>query len=318
MSQIALAAEEQTATIEEALRRDEPMANHTTFRVGGPADLFLPAESAAVMAAGWRWAAARGLPCTLIGGGSNIIVADRGIRGLVVKHRTTALAALPEDHPGDELIIEVDAAVVLARLSIWTVKHSWKGLEWAGGIPGTMAGAVIQNAGAHGGQLSDILLDVTLLTPDGDIEVWPPERLDLRYRHSIWRAPADEPLPIICAVRLRLTRADPATLRAAVEHGQEYRRRTQPRGPSAGSVFKNPPGDYAGRLIDRCGLKGTRRGGAVISTLHANWIINDTEQATAEDILALADLARAAVQNRFGVTLQMEQQLLGDWPIRDT
>jgi UDP-N-acetylmuramate dehydrogenase len=311
MESIAYAAERQLEPIEAAFRRDEPLANHTTYRVGGPAERFLSADSAAVMVAGWRWAAARGLPCTLLGGGSNVIIADAGLPGLVIKHRTTVLPPLPVDQAADAVEIEIDAAIVLARLSVWTVKHGWRGLEWAGGIPGTMAGAVIQNAGAHGGQLSDILLDVTVLTPDGAVEVWPPDRLDLRYRHSIWRAPSADPLPLICGLRLRLSRADPADLQVAVQHGQDYRRRTQPRGASAGSVFKNPPGDYAGRLIDRCGLKGTRQGGAIISSLHANWIINDTGQATAADILALADLARNAVSRRFGITLQMEQQVLG-------
>lgn len=311
MQAIALAAEREAATIESMLSRAEPLARHTTYRVGGPAELFLHAESAAALVAAWRWARARGLPCTLLGGGSNVIIADRGLRGLVIKHRTTVLPPLPAAAAGDELIVALDAALVLARLSVWTVRHGWRGLEWAGGIPGTLAGAVIQNAGAHGGQLSDSLLDVTVLTPDGELAVWEPERLDLRYRHSIWRAPAAGPLPLICGLRLRLTRADPAVLQQAVQHGQDYRRRTQPRGASAGSVFKNPPGDYAGRLIDRCGLKGTRIGGAIISPLHANWIINDTERATAADILALADLARDAVARRFGVTLQMEQQVLG-------
>lgn len=307
----ALVVAPEAIDIETLLRRDEPLARHTTYRVGGPADLFLHAETAATLVAGWRWAAARGLPCTLLGGGSNVIIDDRGLRGLVIKHRTTALPPLPDRVDGDDLIVAIDAALVLARLSVWAVRHGWRGLEWAGGIPGTMAGAVIQNAGAHGGQLSDSLLDVTVLTPNGDLETWPPARLDLRYRHSLWRAPAPGPLPLICSLRLRLTRADPAALQAAVQHGQDYRRRTQPRGASAGSVFKNPPGDYAGRLIDQCGLKGTRAGGAVISPLHANWIINDTERATAADILALAATAREAVHRRFGVTLQMEQQVVG-------
>lgn len=311
MQTIALAAEQAADDIEAQLRCHEPLARHTTYRVGGPAELFLPAESAVVMVAGWRWAAARGLPCTLLGGGSNVIMPDQGLPGLVIKHRTTTLPPLPADASGDDLIIAIDAALVLARLSVWTVRHGWRGLEWAGGIPGTMAGAVIQNAGAHGGQLSDSLLDVTVLTPAGEIEVWEPARLDLRYRHSIWRAPANAPLSLICGLRLRLARADRADLQATVEHGQEYRRRTQPRGASAGSVFKNPPGDYAGRLIDQCGLKGTRAGGAVISPLHANWIVNDTGRATAADILALADLAREAVARRFGVTLQLEQQVIG-------
>ncbi|MCC6627325.1 MAG: UDP-N-acetylmuramate dehydrogenase [Chloroflexi bacterium] len=310
MQTLDLAAEQAATGIEAQLRRQEPLARHTTYRIGGPAELFLPAESAAAMVAGWRWAARRGLPCTLLGGGSNVIMPDQGLPGLVIKHRTTALPPLPADAPGDGLIIAIDAALVLARLSVWTVRHGWRGLEWAGGIPGTMAGAVIQNAGAHGGQLSDSLLDVTVLTPAGDLETWEPARLDLRYRHSIWRAPAAAPLPLICGLQLRLVRADRADLQAAVEHGQGYRRRTQPRGASAGSVFKNPPGDYAGRLIDQCGLKGTRVGGAVISPLHANWIINDTERATAADILALADLARQAVARRFGVTLQLEQQVI--------
>lgn len=312
---IAREAEQRAASIEALLRRDELLARHTTYRVGGPADLVLPAAEAATLAAGWRWARARGLPCTVIGGGSNIIVGDRGIRGLVIKHRTTALPPLPEAVPnGETVVVEVDGALVFARLCAWAVKSGWRGLEWGGGIPGTLAGAVIQNAGAHGGELSNALVDVTVLTPRGDLEVWLPDRLDLRYRHSIWRA-ADPaaPLPLICAARLRLTRAPVEELQQAAQHGQEYRRRTQPRGPSAGSVFKNPPGDYAGRLIDQCGLKGTRLGGAIISPLHANWIINDTERATAQEIIELAELARAAVEACFGVTLQMEQQPIGEW-----
>jgi UDP-N-acetylmuramate dehydrogenase len=305
-------ADQGAPNIEATFRRHEPLARHTTYRVGGPAELFVLAESAAEMVAAWRWAAARGLPCQLLGGGSNVIISDRGLPGLVVKHRTTVLPELPDDCSAPEVIVAIDGALVLARLSVWTVRHGWRGLEWAGGIPGTMAGAVIQNAGAHGGQLSDSLVDVTVLTPAGDIEVWSPERLDLRYRHSIWRVPRATGLPQICSLRLRLQRADPADLQAAVEHGQAYRRRTQPRGPSAGSVFKNPPGDYAGRLLDQCGLKGQRVGGAVISPLHANWIINDAGQASAADILALAEIGRAAVARRFAIDLQMEQQVLGE------
>lgn len=298
--------------IERAFRRGEPLSRHTTYRVGGQAELFLPAENAALMIAGWRWAHARGLPCTLIGGGSNIIVADAGWPGLVIKHRTTALPALPSDATTDEIIVDVDAAVVLARLSVWAVRHGWRGLEWAGGIPGTMAGAVIQNAGAHGGQLSDCLVDVTVLTANDELAVWTPDQLDLGYRHSRWRVPHAGALPLICRVRLRLTRAPHAALQAVVEHGQEYRRRTQPRGCSAGSVFKNPAHDYAGRLIDQCGLKGRRVGGVVISNLHANWIINDTERGLAAEIIALAEIARTTVAQRFGIALQMEQQVVGD------
>ena len=311
METLNRAAEQAAAGIEAQMRAHESLALHTTYRVGGPAELFVHAESAAAMVAGWRWANARGIPCTLLGGGSNVIVSDRGIAGLVIKHRTTVLPPLPDLLSHDELIVDIDAALVLARLSVWTVRHGWRGLEWAGGIPGTMAGAVIQNAGAHGGQLSDSLLDVTVLTPGGAIEVWLPNQLDLRYRHSIWRAPTNEPLPQICSLRLRLKRADPAMLQAAVEHGQAYRRLTQPRGASAGSVFKNPSGDYAGRLLDQCGLKGTRAGGAVISTVHANWIINETGHATAADILELARLAHDTVAREYGVTLQMEQQVIG-------
>lgn len=300
----------QSIDITGLLRHSEALRLHTTYRVGGPAELFLPAPNAAILIAGWQWARQQGLPCTVIGGGSNIIVPDAGLAGLIIKHRTTSLPELPSVATGEEIIIEVDAGLVLARLSVWSVRHGWRGLEWAGGIPGTMAGAVIQNAGAHGGQLSDSLLSVTVLTPAGQLEVWPPERLDLRYRHSIWRVPTTSPQPLICSLRLRLRRANPSELAAVVEHGQEYRRRTQPRGCSAGSVFKNPPGDYAGRLIDQCGLKGRRLGGVLVSPLHANWIINDTEQGTAADIVALAEIVRQSVADRFGISLQLEQQVL--------
>lgn len=281
---------------------DEPLARHASARIGGPADAFLAARSVDDLrrAAGIAWACE--VPFFVLGGGSNVLISDAGVRGLVVHNRTHGLS-----FAGTRVVAESGvSAVSLARR---TISRGLAGLEWAAGLPGTLGGAVFGNAGAHGGDMAQSVVYVEAVTPGGDVRL---TRADLafEYRSSILKR---EPRPLVMlSVALDLAEGDRAALEARAEEYRQYRRRTQPQGATIGSMFKNPPGDYAGRLIDAAGLKGARVGGAQISDKHGNFFMN-RGGATARDVSELVELARREVLERFGVRLELEVELVGEW-----
>jgi len=288
--------------------RDEPLARFTTMRVGGPADLFATVHNAHELRALVRFARSRGLAHLILGRGSDLVIADAGVRGLVIQVRA-------EGSRTDGERYTAEAGVQMARAATETQRAGLTGLEFGLAIPGTVGGAVWANAGAHGGDIAGVIESARVLAADGTESVVPVADLGLAYRDS--RFKRDDPdataRDVVIDATFHLTPADPDTIKARLDEIRHWRQAHQPIGmASAGSVFRNPPGDSAGRLIDAGGLKGTRVGGAVVSDKHANFIVND-RQGSATDIRRLAELVRAEVLARDGVTLEYEVQFVGDW-----
>jgi UDP-N-acetylmuramate dehydrogenase len=292
-----------------ALRLNEPVARYTTARIGGPADVLVEATSAkdlkSLVVAARKWE----LPLTILGGGANVLVSDAGIRGLVIVNKAKRI----EFREGAQVWCESGTA--LPTLARECVVRGLAGLEWAVGVPGTVGGAGAGNAGAPGGDIAADLLSATILNEWDEIAEWPTEELQFAYRRSkikqAARALGNSPY-VILAATFQLMPGDPIEIAKQADEFNDYRRRTQPPGASLGSMFKNPPSDAAGRLIDLSGLKGTRVGGAEISTVHANFFVNHG-QAKASDVKALIDLAHQRVQEKFGIELELEIELLGEW-----
>lgn len=289
-----------------ALYRDVPLARFTTSRIGGPADALVIVEEVQALADVVQSAWADEIPVTLLGGGSNVLIADRGVRGLVVLNRARALRFEADGR------VWAASGALLPTLARLCAERGWSGLEWAIGIPGTVGGAVVGNAGAHGGDIASCLESVDLLVPEEGIVIWKAEQLRLGYRTSRLKTWPTVPRPVVLAARFLLRPEDPEAILERMAAFNAYRRRTQPGGASIGSMFRNPPGDYAGRLIEAAGLKGARRGGIVISTLHANFFINEGS-GTAADVRALMAEAQRCVQERFGVLLEPEIEFVGEW-----
>lgn len=304
---------------------DEPLARHTTFHIGGPADLYAAVDDLARLERLAETAAAHAVPFTVLGGGSNILVSDCGMRGLVIANQAREFRLAPAEEAAEgearggrsgPLAIAA-AGTALAGLARWTVKQGLAGLEWAVSVPGTVGGAVIGNAGAHGGDIAGVLAWALVWYPDRGRVRLTADELAFAYRTSLLKQQlgAGGPLPVVLEAAFRLTPGDAAEIATRAEAFLARRRATQPTEPSAGSIFRNPPGDHAGRLIEAAGLKGRRVGGAQISPRHANFIVN-VEHATANDVVALIDLCRQRVFEQFGVELMPEIQFLGDWPVQ--
>lgn len=284
------------------LLENEPMSRHTTFRIGGPARFMaLPAtrkEAVAVVKA----AASIGVRPFFLGNGSNLLVADRGYNGFIVK--SSLLHQVWED---DGRLCS-ESGIPLARLAIAALDRGLSGLEFAHGIPGSLGGAVVMNAGAYGGEMAQVLTSVTYLDETGKVTTLPAERCRLTYRHSIF---SDCPNRMILAAEMELTPGDAEAIRAKMDDLMERRRSKQPLElPSAGSTFKRPEGRFAAALIEQCGLKGMTVGGAQVSEKHAGFLIN-REKATAEDMMRLIDLVREQVRRQTGVELEPEVKFLG-------
>lgn len=281
---------------------NEPMSRHTTFRVGGPADvLFLP-ESGGDVARALAAAKALGVEAYVIGNGSNLIVRDGGVRGLVIGLGEGMSAVSREGN-----VVAAQAGATLARVSAFAQSEGLSGLEFASGIPGTLGGGCAMNAGAYGGQLSDCLIDATVLV-NGEEQTWTAQDMAMGYRTS-------RPLReggVVLSARFRLTPDDPQAILARMKELNARRRDKQPLNyPSAGSTFKRPEGHFAGALIEGAGLKGRRVGGAQVSEKHAGFIVN-TGGATAADILALIRVVQDAVRAKDGVALETEVRIIGE------
>jgi UDP-N-acetylmuramate dehydrogenase len=294
-----------------------PLARHTAARLGGPAEVLLEVHSTPELEEALRACWQLDLPYALLGGGSNVLVSDAGVRGVVILNRARQVRFLEQLDPPQ---VWAESGANFGMLARQAAERGLAGLEWAAGIPGTLGGAIVGNAGAHGSDMASNLLLAEILHrihlpgngQAGEIrrEEWPVERLAYAYRSSaLKRQPGQA---AVLAATLRLERSTPEAVQARMDEFVAHRRRTQPPGASLGSMFKNPPGDYAGRLIEAAGLKGARSGDALISPVHANFFIN-LGQARAADFYALIGLARQAVQERFGIQLELEIELLGEW-----
>lgn len=292
---------------EPRLRRDEPLSRHTSMRVGGPADLFAEVGDDRELAGAIRLAWREGLPIFLLGGGTNLVVADRGVRGLTVKLGRPLGAAIWAEE-GGVVAVEVGGAANLKRLVVESMERGLAGLEFAEGIPGTVGGGIRMNAGAFGGELSEVVEWVEGVDRDG--ERLRLARRDLAFGYRRLDLPAGF---VVTRVRMGLRPGDPAEIERRAAEARRKRSRHQPVGhPNAGSIFKNPPGDFAGRLLELAGLKGLRVGNAAISARHANFIVNLGGARSAE-VRELMVRMRDAVWRRRGVRLQPEVKLVGDW-----
>ncbi|HZC32955.1 MAG TPA: UDP-N-acetylmuramate dehydrogenase [Candidatus Bathyarchaeia archaeon] len=283
--------------------RDEPLARFTTMRVGGPADLFATVHNVHELRAIVRFARSRAIPLTLLGRGSDVVIADAGIRGLVVQNRAEG-----SQLTGERYVAE--SGMPMARAATETQKAGMTGLEFGLAIPGTVGGAVWANAGAHDADIAAILETADVLLADGSEARLSAAELDLQYRDSRLKHQPDE---VVLAATFGVAAAEPDAIAARLDEIRRWRRDHQPLGiPSAGSTFRNPPGDSAGRLIDAAGLKGRRIGGASVSEKHANFIVNDG-RGSAADIRALVDEVATIVERDTGVRLEPEVVFLGDW-----
>ncbi|MCS7225300.1 MAG: UDP-N-acetylmuramate dehydrogenase [Armatimonadetes bacterium] len=289
--------------LREPPKRDEPMRNHTTLRVGGPADLFINVHTVEELATALRAAREHEVPVTILGQGSNLIVRDGGIRGLVI-HLCGEMTRIEFDTTE----VRVGAGVYLPYLLKKTALRGLSGLECCAGVPGTVGGALISNAGTVDQFIGDRVDRVTVLTRDG--ERWTLDRSQLQFGYR-WSSLQNFP-GVITEVWLRLEVADPPRILQTIRDRLRYRTATQPvHIPCAGCIFKNPPGLRAGALIEQCGLKGYRIGDAEVSPQHANFIVN-RGSATAKDVLELSELMRQRVHQSFGVHLEYEVQIIGE------
>ena len=285
-----------------------PLAHLTSLRVGGPAEWYVAPRTLIELKASWGWAIEQGLAVTVVGAGSNLLASDRGLPGLTICTRYLRYA---EFHPSSGRV-KTAAGQSLVRLAWKAAELGCEGMEWAVGIPGTVGGAVVMNAGAHGSCTAEILVEAQVISPLGVVETLSPEDLGYGYRTSILQG---SDIWVVEATFQLRPGANPAKLKAMTEAQLEHRRSTQPYHlPSCGSVFRNPGGDRgAGWLIEQTGLKGYQIGGARVADLHANFIVN-CGGATAEDIFRLIHYVRDKVQNRWSVTLEPEVRILGEFP----
>ncbi len=280
---------------------DEPMAKHTSFRIGGPARrmAFPKTREQLVVLMGFLQDA--GIKPLLIGNGTNLLVADEGLDTVVID-TSAGLSHIALTGEGE---ITADAGVPLAKLALFAWKSCLTGLEFAHGIPGTLGGGVVMNAGAYGGELKDAVTEVTALYPDG-VRILKPAELDFSYRRSVFSSGEG----IVLGARLRLEAGEPDAVKAKMDELMARRRASQPLElPSAGSTFKRPAGYFAGPLIEGCGLKGCRVGGAEVSRKHAGFIVN-TGGATCADVLALIERVQKTVYGAHGVMLEPEVKII--------
>lgn len=282
---------------------DEPMKNHTTFKIGGPADVMIIPTSEDELISAVKFCRDNNIDFFIMGNGSNLLVKDGGIRGVVIKV-----------HEGynnikvDGNIIYCEAGALLTAVSKTALRHSLKNLEFASGIPGTIGGAITMNAGAYGGEMKDVVKKVRILDKNNEIKEFSNEEMNFRYRNS---RVGDEGL-IVLSVELELELGEYSEIEEVIKDLTYKRTSKQPLDlPSGGSTFKRPEGYFAGKLIDDAGLRGLRHGGAAVSEKHCGFVVN-VDNATCKDVLHLISVIRKVVKDKFGVKLEREIKLIGE------
>ncbi len=291
----------ETCVTKEQVKIHEPMRNHTTFQIGGNADYYVTVKTMEQAKQVVEVAKRCNLPITYIGNGSNILVKDTGIRGIVVKNEIDTFSI-------EGTTIHAGAGMMIARLAYLAYQEGLAGLEFASGIPGTVGGAVKMNAGAHASEMKDILTNVTYLDEMGTVITKPATELEFSYRHSYFSTKKHY---MILQATMQLEKADKEQIKSKMEEYATYRKGTQPIGmPSAGSSFKRGDGFITAQLIDACGLKGYQIGGAQISTKHAGFIVN-TGNATCEDVLQLAKYIQQVIQETYQKKIELEFDVIG-------
>jgi UDP-N-acetylmuramate dehydrogenase len=292
----------------DALQENVRLSNYTTARAGGPVAALLFAHTSQELAdiSSVLWDL--DLPFQMIGSGSNILVSDQGVDGIIVINQARAVKI---DVHIDPPTVWAESGANLSSVARQAALRGLSGLEWAATVPGTVGGAVYGNAGAHGDDMRTSLVVADILHRSSGRSQWTCDQMGYSYRSSALKQQPGQ--AVILSAQMKLTLSNREEVQARMTDFSARRRSTQPAGASLGSMFKNPPGDYAGRLIEAAGLKGTRIGGAEISSVHANFFIND-EQATSSDIYSLICLAQETVEQKFGVKLELEIELVGNWP----
>lgn len=289
---------------EKRVFKDEPMKAHTTFRVGGNADYFVVPKTKEEVKAVMELCGQMDMPYYVLGNGSNLLVGDKGYRGVIIQ----IYKEMNQIEVSGNLI-KVQAGALLSKIGSVAMAEGLSGFEFASGIPGTMGGAVVMNAGAYGGEMKDVLVDVTVLTADGNIITLKTEELELGYRTSVIAKKGY----IVLEATVRLEEGKQEEIRAKMDELKEQRVTKQPlEFPSAGSTFKRPEGYFAGKLISDAGLRGFQVGGAQVSEKHCGFVINK-ENATAADIVELMEQVAQKVQTEFGVQLEPEVKRLGEF-----
>jgi UDP-N-acetylmuramate dehydrogenase len=297
------------ATFGDQLQRYVPLARYTAARIGGEADWLLEVESITQLVETTTQLWEMAIPFIILGGGSNILVSDLGVREVVILNRARHISYDTESIPAT---VWAESGANFGLMARQCARRGMSGLEWAAGVPGTVGGAIFGNAGAHGSDVAASLQMAEILhsTEQGIVrESWPVERFGYEYRSSVLKR--NQMDAVVLTARFHMAPKEPAEIQAQMTVNTLYRRQTQPPGASMGSMFKNPPGDYAGRLIEAAGLKGTRIGGSEISPAHANFFINH-EGATAADVFRLIRLAQETVAEKFGIELELEIELIGE------
>jgi len=289
-------------------RRDEPLAHYTAMRVGGPADLLIICEGVSEVVEAVSLARRFRVPWRLLGGGCNVLVSDRGVEGLVIVNRADGATFNPAKGTA-----RVEAGALLSGVARQAVEHGLAGLEWAVGLPGTVGGAIVGNAGAFEGDIASVLYSAMVLGPEGEVVERPAGWFEFGYRSSRIKqgeTGQDEERYVVLAGAFKLEPGREDSLKARMEEILEWRRTRHPSGATMGSTFKNPPDSHAGYLIEQAGLRGYRVGGAQISELHGNFFMN-TGTATADDVLVLIEYTQHEIRRRFGIELELEIELVG-------
>ena len=293
------------AKLGDKVKENVPLAPYTSARIGGPADIFITADTAIELGRIVKLLWKQEMPFTLLGGGSNVLVSDKGVRGVVVMNRAKGV----KFHSGDQPTVTVESGVIFSNLANRCASKGFASLEWAATVPGTIGGAVYGNAGAFGGDMTHNLISAELLTENGK-ETFTVEQMGYGYRTSVLKR--GELKATVLSAELSLKNSTREEVTVKIQQFSAHRKATQPPGASMGSMFKNPVGDYAGRLIESAGLKGARIGNAEISPLHGNFFINHAN-TKAEDIRALIQLVQKTVKEKQDVELELEVELIGDW-----
>lgn len=289
---------------EDQIKPEEPMKNHVTFRVGGPADFFVTPKNYEELSGVLKCCAKYEMPCYIMGNGSNLLVSDQGYRGVVIQ-----LFRQLNDIQCEGNVIRAQAGALLSTVANRALEEKLTGFEFAAGIPGTLGGACVMNAGAYGGEMKDVLKSVTVLTREGERITLQKNELELGYRTSII-AKKDY---IVLEAEIELEAGDAEEIKAVMDDLKERRTTKQPlEYPSAGSTFKRPEGYFAGKLIQESGLQGFQVGGAQVSEKHCGFVINK-DQATAADIAELICQVQDRVEEKFGVRLETEVKRLGEF-----
>jgi UDP-N-acetylmuramate dehydrogenase len=293
------------------LQRDQLMSRYSVIKVGGPADFMVSPLSREELESDVRFLWEQKIPFMLFGSGSNTLISDAGIREMVLINEAKRVEFIDEE--GQPPLVWSESGASIASVSRRAGQQGWSGLEWASGIPGTVGGSVVNNAGAFGSNIAETLSMAEILHPRGDNILrseWSADQFGYDYRTSIIKS--GKKSAVVLSATFQLTRSTPEAVKSKTSAIAEKRQASQPGGASLGSMFKNPPGDFAGRLIEGAGLKGARVGEVEISQQHANFFINRGE-ASANQVATLIAMVRDRVSEKYGVELELEIQFVGDW-----